>query len=239
MHNSVLLFHPHLQEADALRCLTYHDLVLVPNGPYLTLVGEGEDAWRRRVRVYRSSSGAAANYVRCALTGHHYVDVRGPLDVNIQVFIHSALAAADLPRVVLMSQIVEAVESATDAYSKIDFATGLCIGTLTATPEVVGAWTKLMEDEQVRVAVAERLAYRTMPEIAELVGAFADRETDPARKAHLDQFARIYRTLVEIGPGDAALARFAGEELSPYNRQLLQIGAPGARFYSPDDGASA
>jgi|GEM_PF-3725508 len=231
MSNQVLLLHPLLQEADALRCLAYEKLVLVPNGPYLTRVGEGEDPWRRYVRVYKSNTGDAVNYYRCSLTGHHYVEIRGEYSVNIEIFIHAAHAAADLHRVVLMSTIVEAVDQVTDAYSKVDFATGLCIGSLTATPEVVQAWTKLLEDEEVRVAVAERLAYRTMPEIAALVGDFAARETDPARKPALDQFARIYQTLVEIGPGDAALARFEGEELSPYNRQLLQIGAPGSRFY--------
>lgn len=239
MSERLLLLHPHLVEADALRCLAYQTLVLVPNGPFLTFAGESEDAWRRRVRVYRSSSGAVVNYFRCALTGHHYVDIRGPLAVNIAVLISSALAAADLPRVVLMSAIVEAVEDATDAYSKVDFATGLCIGSLTATPEVVAAWTTLLEDEEVRLAVAERLAYRTLPEIATLVETFAARDTDPQRQPVLEQFARIYRTLVEIGPGDGALARFAGEQLSPYKRQLLEIGAPGARFYSPDASASA
>lgn len=234
MSNRVRLFHPSLQEVDALRCLAYEKLVHIPNGPFLTRVGEGEDAWRRYVRVYKSNRDDAVNYYRCAMTGHHYVEIRGEFSVNIEILIGSAQVAAGLPRAVLMSTIVEAVDEATDAYSKIDFATGLCIGSLTATPEVVQAWTKLLEDEEVRVAVAERLGYRTMPEIAALVADFAARETDPARKPALDQFARIYQTLVEIGPGDAALARFESEQLSPYNRQLLKVGAPGSRFFPPD-----
>jgi hypothetical protein len=234
MSDEILFLHPHLEEADALRCMAFHELVFILNGPYLTLVSEGQDGWRRHIRVYRSSPGGAVNYVRCGLTNHHYVEIRGPLAVNIQVLIHSALAAADLPRAVLMSTIVEAVDSATDAYSKIDFATGLCMGSLTATPEIVAAWTRLLEDEEVRVAVAERLSYRAMPEIVTLVEAFAERETDPERKPLLDQFARVYRTLLEIGPGDEALARFAGEELPPFPRRLLEIGAPGSRFYWPD-----
>jgi hypothetical protein len=234
MSDEILFLHPRLGEADALRCLAFHELVFIMNGPRLTLVGEGEDAWRRHIRVYRCSTGEAVNYVRCGLTGHHYVELRGPAATAIKMYISSAHTAARLHLPVLMSHLVEAVEGADSAYSRIDFATGLCMGSLTATPEVVAAWSELLEDEEVRVAVAERLSYRTLPEIAALVEAFAGRETDPERKPFLDQFARVYRTLVEIGPGDAALARFAGEELPPYPRQLLQIGAPGSRFYFPD-----
>jgi hypothetical protein len=235
MSDEVLFLHPRLEEADALRCIAFHDLVFIMNGPRLTLVGEGEDAWRRHIRVYQCSTGkVAVNYVRCGLTKHHYVELRGPSAASIRMYIISAHTAARLHLPVYMYDLVKAVDSLTDAYSKIDFATGLCMGSLTATPEVVAAWTRLLEDEEVRVAVAERLSYRTMPEIATLVETFAERETDPVRKPFLDQFARVYRTLVEIGPGDAALARFAGEELPPFPRQLLQIGAPGSRFYLPE-----
>lgn len=237
MSNLLLLFHPHLEEADALRCFAYENIVLVPNGPILTLVGEGEDPWKRYVRVYKSSNDDVMNYFRCALTGHHYIEIRGKFASNIAVLIHSAHAAANLPQVILMSTIVEAVEGADDAYSKIDFATGLCIGSLTVAPEIVQAWETLLKDEEVRVAIVERLGYRTLPEIATLVEALAERETDAERKPVLTQSAKIYRTLVEIGPGDEALARFKDEQLSPYNRQLLELGAPGDRFFSPDENA--
>jgi hypothetical protein len=234
MSDQILFLHPRLEEVDALRCIAFHELVFILHGPYLTLVSEGQDPWRRHIRVYRASTGDAVNYVRCGLTNHHYVDIRGPIAQNLWIHIIAAHTAARLHRPVQMSDIVEAVDGATDAYSKIDFATGLCMGSLTATPEIVAAWTRLLEDEEVRVAVAERLSYRTMPEIVTLVEEFAERETDPERKPLLDQFARVYRTLLEIGPGDEALARFAGEELPPFPRRLLEIGAPGSRFYWPD-----
>jgi hypothetical protein len=234
MSDEILFLHPRLEEADALRCLAFHDLVFIMHGPRLTLVNEGQDPWRRHIRVYRSSTGDAVNYVRCGLTNHHYVEIRGPIAQTLKIHISSAHTAGRLHLPIWLHTLLEAVKDVTDAYSKIDYATGICMATLTATPEVLAAWTNLLEDEEVRVAVAERLSYRTMPEIAALVESFAERETDSTRKLHLDQFARVYRTLVEIGPGEAALARFAGEELPPFPRRLLEIGAPGSRFFWPD-----
>jgi hypothetical protein len=229
------LFHPELTEADALRCLAYEKLFLYPiKGPLLSLLEEGTDGWRRHVRIYRSSKGDVVNYFRCELTGHHYAEARGPYANNILIFIHAALAAADLPRCILVETLVSAIDAGLEPGARIWCADALCISALPVTPEILHGLTKLLEDESTRVAVAERLSYRASPEIAALVEGVAQAETDPQRKAHLTEFAEVYRTLADIGHGDAAVARFQGRTLSPFMQQLLAIGPLGGNFYGPD-----
>jgi hypothetical protein len=229
-----VLFHPELTEPDALRCLAYEQLVHVPNGPYLSLVDELEDRWRRHVRVYRSSGGDVVNYFRCSLTGHHYVEALGPYAVNVIVLIHSALSAADLPRCVMVTTLLTAIDAGLEPAARIWCADALCISALPITPEIVRGLTTLLADEATRLAVAERLCYRASPEIAALVGGVADAETNPERKAVLTEFAEVYRTLAEVGHGDHAVARFQGRSLSRFMHQLLALGPLGGNFYTPD-----
>lgn len=235
MEREVVLFHPVLTEQDALRCLAYQDLVFIPRGaPVLTLLEEATDAWQRRVRIYQSSTGDVVNYFRCGLTGHHYVEARGPNLTVLVILIHAAFAAADLPRAVLVEHLLAAIDGGLDANDRISVADALCIWALPVTPEILGGLTKLLTDDTTRVAVAERLSYRAAPEIAALVERVANAETDPERKGYLAEFAEVYRTLAEIGHGEAAVARCQGRVQSPFMQRLLEIGPIGGNFYGPD-----
>lgn len=239
MDRPFVLFHPELTEQDALRCLAYEKLVFVPNGPYLPLIDEGPERWRRHVRIYRSTGGDVVNYFRCSLTGHHYAEARGPYAVNVIVLIHSALAAADLPRCILVDTLLAAVDAGLEPPARIWCADALCISALPVTPEIERGLTKLLADESTRLAVAERLSYRASPQLAALVEGVAKAETDPGRKAVLTEFAEVYRTLAEVGHGDPAVARFRGRTLSPFMQQLLAFGPLGMNFSSPDAPAGA
>lgn len=226
MIESVILFHPMLDPAEALECLDYDDWVLVPNGPLLSAVGDVTDAWGRRVRLLRSDDGDLVNFVACGLTGLYFAHARGPRALNVTTLTGAALVASERPRLGLQDLV-----GALDApVPRAELASALAVQVLEATPETNDVFARLLAEPEHRVAVAERLAYRCLPEQVTLVERAAADEDDPERRGWLDLYARAFRAILDLGPGAAALERVADHDRSPVVTRLLAVGPPGGLF---------
>jgi hypothetical protein len=230
---SLLLFHPMLGLDEAQECLDYEDWVLVPNGPFLSTIGDATDAWGRQVRLLRSDGGDLVNDVVCGLTGMHFAHARGPRASNITLLTGAALVAADHPRLGLRD-LVGALET---PMPRASLASALAVEVLESTPETTEVFARLLADPAHRVAVAERFGYRCLPEQVSLIESAAAEEADAERRGWLDLYARAFRAVLDLGPGAAALGRVADHGRSPFVRRLLEVGPPGHLFVtetSPD-----
>jgi hypothetical protein len=219
MREALVLFHPAISDEDVLGMMQYEDFVHLPGGPFLCFVGSGNDAWGRRVLLYRGDGDLVANLVVCQITGLRFVHLRGELADNAAVAIIAAQTATEQPRFSL-EHIVEFAVHADNERDRVQSATVLAVAALDWSDDVARAVRALLTDEETQVAVAERMTYRCPPEMVALLEELA--AADSVHRDAVAHYAQVFRAVAGNAPppdgGD------------PFVRRLLAIGPPGALF---------
>ncbi|NOU31816.1 MAG: hypothetical protein HOO96_28265, partial [Polyangiaceae bacterium] len=184
MPEAVIVFHPAIDDDDVVAVMQPEDFILLPKPPFLRFVGRSDDAWGRRVLLYRGDGDLVANLVVCHLTGLRFVHVVGALANNVAVAIIAAQTASGQPRFPL-DHIVAFAAHADNERDRVQSATVLSVAALDWSDDVARAVRALLADEETRIAVAERMTYRCPPEMVALLEEAAAADADPTRRAAL------------------------------------------------------